>query len=287
MAVRKSLELTAGLTAVDATVGAGGHSFDILESISPGGTLIGIDRDPMMLAHALARLQSSPHFSTSSVHLCQGSYVTLSEILADRSIQRVDRVLADLGLSSDQLADNSRGFRFQSDGLLDLRFDIDAGEPAHGILASRSTAELAGIFRDFGEERHSDAIAKQIVAIRRQTPVDTARKLSDVVESVVQRRGSPGIHPATRVFQALRIAANNELEHVRQFTEEILPETLRSDGRAAIITFHSLEDRIVKHAFRNKELWELLTRKPLEPTAAEKRHNPRSRSAKLRTALRK
>lgn len=284
--VLKHLELSAGLCVADATLGAGGHSHDILERISPGGTLIGVDRDPMMLALATTRLETSPHYDPLHVQLCQGSYVDLPDILAQRDPPYVDRVLADLGLSSDQLADRERGFSFESDGPLDLRFDVSTGEPACDILHTRSADDLATLFRNFGEERKADLIAKQIVKIRKHSPIHTAKDLAAAVEAVVPRRGR-GSHPATRVFQALRIAANHELEHVARLVNDVLPTVLSTGGRAALITFHSLEDRLVKNAFRDATLWEQVTKKPVEATAAEKRHNPRSRSAKLRVAVRK
>jgi 16S rRNA (cytosine1402-N4)-methyltransferase len=162
-AVLQYLDITPGMTVVDATLGAGGHSLDILDHITPGGTLIGIDRDPMMLELAARRLQSSPAFDPQHHRLIQGSYVTLPDILAEHDVQRVDRVLADLGLSSDQLADPQRGFGFQTGGPLDLRFDVSQGEPAWQILQSRTADELAEIFHEFGEERHSRAIARRIV----------------------------------------------------------------------------------------------------------------------------
>jgi 16S rRNA (cytosine1402-N4)-methyltransferase len=286
-AVLQYLDITPGLTLVDATIGAAGHSLDLIEHITPGGMLIGIDRDPMMLELAARRLQASPAFDSQHVQLFQGSYVTLPDILANHDIPRVDRVLADLGLSSDQLADPQRGFGFQSIGPLDLRFDVSQGEPAWQILQSRTADDLAEIFREFGEERHSHAIARRIVEIRRHSPVRTADELVGVVQSVVSSRGRGGTHPATRIFQALRIATNQELEHVTHFVRDVLPDVLAPGGRAAVITFHSLEDRIIKNAFRSRDQWEPVTKKPVTATAAEKRHNPRSRSAKLRVAVRK
>src|SRR5690606_13083962 len=149
-------------------------------------------------------------------------------------------ILADLGLSSDQLADRGRGFGFQSGGPLDLRFDISEGKPAAEILRTRSAEELADIFRNFGDEKHARAIARRIVEVRRHSPVETADDLVQVVQSAMPARGRSGTHPATRVFQALRIAANRELEHVSDFVDNVLPQVLAPGGRAAIITFHSL-----------------------------------------------
>ena len=286
-AVLRSLDLRAGLTVVDATVGAGGHAAEILEQINPGGMLIGVDRDPMMLAHAAARLESVSVSDTTQFHLSQGSYVTLPDILAAQQIQHVDRVLADLGLSSDQLADEERGFRFDSDGPLDLRFDTENGDPAYALLESRSAEELATLFREYGEERRSDAIARHLVSSRKTSPIRTARQLADrVAEAVAPRRGQR-IHPATRVFQALRIAVNQELKHAADLVDDVLPAVLNSGGRAAVITFHSLEDRLVKNAFRRGDVWEPVTKKPMTAAPAEQRQNPRSRSAKLRVAVRK
>jgi len=285
-AIQKQLDISPGLVVVDATIGAGGHSFDILERLTPDGILIGIDRDPMMLDLARRRLQSSPHFDSHRHHLIQGSYVDLPAILEDLQLAHVDRVLADLGLSSDQLADDERGFGFQSTGPLDLRFDPSTGEPAYVLLRQRSAEDLAGIFREFGEERHSRAIAEQIVSQRRQTPVQSVEELVAVVETVVGNRRPGQSHPATRIFQALRIAVNRELEHVSRFVNDILPECVCSGGRLGIISFHSLEDRIVKNALRRKEFWDLVNKKPITATPAEQRNNPRSRSAKLRVAIR-
>ena len=286
-AVLKSLDLRPGLTVVDATVGAGGHAVEILSQINPGGTLIGVDRDPMMLAHAATRLESTSGSNTAQVHLSQGSYVTLPDILDTMQADHVDRVLADLGLSSDQLADDERGFGFDADGPLDLRFDTSINEPAFRLLESRSVEELATLFREYGEERHSNAIARLLVSRRRQSPIRTACELAQAVEAALPQRPRQRTHPATRVFQALRIAVNQELEHVAEFVDNVLPDVLQPGARAAIITFHSLEDRLIKNAFRRRNLWEPVTRKPMTATPAEQRQNPRSRSAKLRVAVRK
>ena len=280
--VHDLLDLRPGLKVVDATVGAGGHSRDILERIQPGGLLIGIDRDPMMLELA-SRTLGLPH---PNVVLHQSSYVELPNILAEHEINGVDRILADLGLSSDQLADTSRGFSFEADGPLDLRFDTSTGSPASELLASRSAEDLSHLFDEYGEEPFSRQIATHIVNSRRQTPVQTSRDLAAVVESAIPGRARTSRHPATRVFQALRIAVNEELQHVADFVDRVLPNALVPGGRAAIITFHSLEDRLVKRAFRNREIWQPVTSKPATASSVERRQNPRSRSAKLRVAVR-
>ncbi|MEZ6146024.1 MAG: 16S rRNA (cytosine(1402)-N(4))-methyltransferase RsmH [Planctomycetaceae bacterium] len=276
------LDLRPGLKVVDATVGAGGHSRDILERLQPGGLLIGIDRDPMMLELA-SRTLGLPH---PNVVLHQSSYVELPNILAEHEIDGVDRILADLGLSSDQLADTSRGFSFEADGPLDLRFDTSTGSPASELLANRSAEDLSHLFDEYGEEPFSRQIATDIVNSRRQTPIQTSRDLAAVVESAIPGRARTSRHPATRVFQALRIAVNEELQHVADFVDRVLPNALVPGGRAAIITFHSLEDRLVKRAFRNREIWQPVTSKPATASSVERRQNPRSRSAKLRVAVR-
>lgn len=280
--VEELLALEAGLRVVDATVGAGGHSSHILPQIRPGGLLIGIDRDPMMLALA-ARKLGSP---AEDVILRQSSYVDVPDLLAELQIAGVDRVLADLGLSSDQLADVSRGFSFDAEGPLDLRFDPSSGAPASRLLQHSSAEELANIFQKYGEEPFSRQIADAIVRSRRDVPIQTARQLSEVVARAVPHSRGKGKHPATRIFQALRIAVNEELQHVARLVDEVLPRVLVSGGRAAIITFHSLEDRLVKQAFRDTAVWQRITDRPVTASSIERRQNPRSRSAKLRVAVR-
>ncbi len=280
--LRELLALEPGLRVVDATVGAGGHSRQILEQIRPGGLLIGVDRDPMMLQFAGKELG----VPTNDVILVQSSYVAIPDILAERQIAGVDRVLADLGLSSDQLADESRGFSFHAEGPLDLRFDASTGETAAQLLQRASADELCRIFREYGEEPFSERIAEAIVKSRRRTPVCTARQLADLVTEAVPRRRESAKHAATLVFQALRIAVNDELQQVAELAGVILPQVVVSGGRAAIITFHSLEDRIVKRAFRDKSVWQPVNAKPVTASSVERRQNPRSRSAKLRVAVR-
>ncbi len=279
--VLKELELAPGLSVVDGTVGGGGHSREILSRIQPGGKLLGIDRDPMMLRHA-AESVTGP-----DVALRQGSYTELSRLLQDVGWNGVDRILVDLGLSSDQLADSSRGFGFRLAGNLDLRFDTTQGQSAAELLATASVEELERIFREYGEEPLSRLIAESLVNRRLHQPLRTADQLAEAVKACVPGRRRDGDkHPATQIFQALRLAVNEELEHVRRALAEIFPACLNPNGILAVITFHSLEDRLVKHVFRNTDVWDVLTPKPIVPTPAEVRFNPRSRSAKLRLARR-
>ncbi len=281
--VLDALDLEPGLTVVDGTLGAAGHSQHILKRIGPEGLLIGLDRDPMMLGLARSVIQQS------NAELHHASYAELPAVLETLQIGQVDRILLDLGLSSDQLADRARGFGFQTGGPLDLRFDPSSGRPAHELLACLDADELTRIFETFGEERFSRAIAHEIVASRKTTPVNSAEDLVAAVAAAVpgkfQRTARK--HPATRVFQALRIAVNDELGHLECALNQALPNALAPGGRLVIITFHSLEDRLVKQAFRGSDQWQSLTQKPITATRNEQRINPRSRTAKLRAAIRK
>ncbi|HWL08614.1 MAG TPA: 16S rRNA (cytosine(1402)-N(4))-methyltransferase RsmH [Planctomicrobium sp.] len=274
------MQLESGLTIVDGTVGAGGHSQQILKKIDAESRLIGLDRDPAMLARA-AQVLDDPRVS-----LRQSSYAELKPVLEELNINKVDRVLLDLGLSSDQLADAERGFGFDTTGPLDMRFDVTQGIPVAELLATADGEELEAIFTDYGEETESRRLTEQIIAARSQGGIRTAGDLKTLVERVVGTPAKGKSHPATRIFQALRIAVNRELEQLDTFLKQILPDVLNDGGLALIITFHSLEDRLVKQAFRESELWENITRKPLTATPSEVRWNPRSRSAKLRVAKR-
>jgi len=277
----QALDPQPGQTILDGTVGAGGHSQKILERIGPDGTLIGLDRDPMMLGFAAQKV------SGPNVHLVQSSYAQLPDVLAKLQIESVDGMLLDLGLSSDQLADRERGFGFAAEGLLDMRFDITSGKPAWRLLERADAEELARVFREFGEERHAELIAERIVSERRRRPIRTSRELNELVADVIvsKRAGRGERQPAARVFQALRIAVNEELGQLEIFLKSHLEKFLKRGGRAAIISFHSLEDRLVKNAFRDKQRFRVLTPKPVIPTAVEQRANPRSRSAKLRAVI--
>jgi 16S rRNA (cytosine1402-N4)-methyltransferase len=277
------LDVQPGQTVVDGTVGAGGHSQEIVKRLGETGTLIGLDRDPAMLRHAAARLQSP------NAQLIHASYLELTDVLKRLSIERIDRILLDLGLSSDQLADPERGFGFQTGGPLDLRYDVSQGEPAWRLIELSSVDELTRIFEEHGEERFSRRIAERLAERRADHPVRTAADLAEAVTQAVpgkfQREARK--HPATRVFQALRIAVNGELTHLEQALASAVPDSLAPGGRAVVISFHSLEDRLVKNAFREKAVWQNLTRRPVTAGGVEIRMNPRSRTAKLRAAEKK
>jgi 16S rRNA (cytosine1402-N4)-methyltransferase len=275
---------------VDGTVGAGGHAHGILEACTPDGRLLGLDVDPQAIA--LARETLAPY--GERVRLIQASYDSLTKKLREIGWETVDGILLDLGLSSMQLDTPERGFSFQQDAPLDMRFDPASPTTAADLVNSLPGDDLADLIYRYGEERASRRIAQAIVKAR---PLQTTRQLAAVIESVLPRRGR--VHPATRTFQALRIAVNQELERV----ENVLPQAtaaLKSGGRLAVISFHSLEDRIVKEYFRSESkdlvnppyerIYEVekiatlkeINRKVIIPGEAEITTNPRARSAKLR-----
>ena len=279
--VLKFLAPEAGQIIVDATVGAGGHARLLADRLGPSGHLIGLDRDETMLALARRRLVASG----CQISMMKENSERLREVLDQLGIAAVDGVLADLGICSDQLDDPSRGLSFQQPGPLDMRMDVTAGPPASDLLRRLNERELADLFWQFGEERFSWRIARRIVATRRREPLATTEQLAQLVRSCVPRPRRRQIDPATRVFQALRIAVNDELAALDRFLEK-LPSCLKPGGRAVIISFHSLEDRRVKQAFRDRRHWEVLTKKPVQAGEEELRQNPRARSAKLRAASR-
>lgn len=266
---------------VDCTVGLGGHARALLEA---GATrLLGLDRDRRALDQAQATL--APW--AERVELVHADYRTIGDVLDARGIAAVDGALADLGLSSLQLEETGRGFSFQRDDALDMRMDQSAGETAADLIAGATERELADVIFQYGEERFSRRIARAIVEARRDAAIATTGRLAAIVRRAIPRRGFSRIDPATRTFQALRIWVNHELEGLDRFLET-LAGRLGAGARLAVITFHSLEDRIVKHTLRALERQgrrlSVLTRKPIVPTAAEVERNPRARSAKLRAA---
>jgi 16S rRNA (cytosine1402-N4)-methyltransferase len=274
------LAVKPGMRVVDGTLGGGGHTRLLAEAVGPTGLVIAIDRDPEAIERGARELAGLP------VRFAQANYCDIPEVLDALAIDHVDRVLLDVGLSSDQLADEARGFSFDSDGPLDLRFDPTEGEPAWRMINRMRPESLADIIHEFGEERFSRRIARRIAAVRGKEPIKTSREFARVVMSAIPRQyPPPRIHPATRTFQALRIAVNQELKSLRIALERI-PTRLTPGGRLAVISFHSLEDRLAKEAFRNRQVWENLTKSPVEAGNEEVLRNPRSRSAKLRVGQR-
>ena len=269
-----------GQVIVDGTLGGGGHTRLIAERVNPGGFVLALDRDPLAIAEAERTLAGMP------VKLAQANFADLPELLRSLAVPAVDGVLLDLGLSSDQLADAARGFSFDARGSLDLRFDPAEGEAAWQLLARIREESLANLIFEYGEERFSRRIARRIVQVRRSEPIRTADQLARLVRSCVPRAGRQRIDAATRTFQALRIAVNDELGSLKRALEQI-PSWLRPAGRLVVISFHSLEDRLVKEAFRDHPLLDRLCNKPVRPSDLECSQNPRSRSAKLRAAARR
>ena len=271
---------TAGQTVVDGTLGGGGHTRLLAQAVGATGQVIALDRDPEAIEAATQSLRGWP------IRVANANYADLHEILAELNVEAVDAVLLDLGVSSDQLADDGRGFSFHSTGMLDLRMDPSRGEPAWKLVERLSAEHLADIIYQFGEERLSRRIARRIVDKRKEHPIKTSDDLARLVRSVVPRGNHERIDPATRTFQALRIAVNEELKWLEVALRR-MPDCLRPGGRLAVISFHSLEDRLVKEAFRNDPPWEVLTRRPVRATDQEVAANPRARSAKLRVAARR
>jgi 16S rRNA (cytosine1402-N4)-methyltransferase len=267
---------------VDGTLGGGGHTREIAERLGPDGRVISLDRDPAALAAAKENLTGLP------VQLVHANFCEAPEALAEFQVGLVDGILLDIGLSSDQLADVSRGFSFEADGPLDLRFDPLSGEPATRLVNRLSAEHLADLIFNYGEERFSRRIARAIVEARHQNWIETSARLAEIVRRAIPAaaRHNQRIDPATRTFQALRIAVNDELKSL-EIALRRLPDLLKPGGRLAIISFHSLEDRRVKEAFRDDPRLNNLTKKPVTAHDAEIARNPRSRSAKLRVAERK
>jgi 16S rRNA (cytosine1402-N4)-methyltransferase len=300
--VIEMLAPAAGSLHIDATLGGGGHTERILEAARPDGRLLGLDADPAAIARVEARLRA--RYGDRLV-LRQANFRELANVAPSAGFPAVDGCLFDLGLSSYQLADRERGFGFRTGGPLDMRFDPSRGVPAAELLASLDAAELTALFRRYGEEPKAPRIARAIVDARRVAPVATAEELAALVERVVppNPRVRRRTHPATRVFQALRIAVNEELEALQAGLAAAL-DLLRPGGRLVVLSYHSLEDRIVKRFFqaerrgcvcppelpvcvcgRNPRL-RLVTSPSLTPSATEIEANPRARSARLRAAER-
>ncbi len=276
--VETLLKPAPGRLIVDATVGLGGHAEQFVRQ---GARVLGIDRDPEALDVARRRLEPWSDMLT----FVQGDFRQLGKLVKETGLASPDAVLMDLGVSSFQLSAPHRGFSFRHDGPLDMRMDPSNPVTAEQLVNTLSESQLAALLWELGEERFSRRIARRVVRERQRTPIETTRQLA----ALVARSYPPGrhrIHPATRTFQALRLAVNDEQEALREGLASAV-SALRPGGRVCVIAFHSLEDRLVKHALRQWEREgrvEILTRKPVRPSAEERQANPRSRSAKLRGA---
>ena len=295
-----SLRCRAGAIYIDGTIGGGGHAEAILKSTAPDGLLIGIDADGEAIREAEQRLAP---FGDRKI-LVKGNFADMETILTEKNISKVDGILLDLGVSSHQLDTAERGFSFTLDAPLDMRMDFDCRRNAADLVNTLPWQELAGIIRDYGEERMAGRIARAIARGREHSTIRTTADLAGVVlRALPAEAARQKIHPATRTFQALRIAVNDELTQLQKAMASGM-NRLEWGGRFSVISFHSLEDRIVKNAFRSgekgctcppdlpvcacgkKPTLKVLTRKPVIPGDEEIRDNPRSRSAKLRTAER-
>jgi len=281
---------------IDCTLGAGGHTIEILRHTAPKGKVLGIDLDPRAIKIAKSRIGNADRLIA-----VQGNYKDLENIVLQKDFKNISGILIDLGFSSMEIADHKKGFSFQIDAPLDMRYGV-MGATAADILNHSREEELERIFREYGEEKFPGRIARKICEIRKDNPIDTTFKLVDAIAEVVPKKFQFGrVHFATKVFQALRIAVNHELENLT----EVLPQAIQilpPGGRLAIISFHSLEDRIVKQFFKkessgctcpkdfpvcqcgHKAILKILNKKPIVPSEEEATQNPRSRSAKLRIA---
>ena len=293
----ESLQPRPGQTYIDGTLGAGGYVASVLERVRPGGRVLGIDRDPAAVEAARRRFAAA----TGAI-VEQGDFAFLEAIAARHGIDRVDGVMFDLGLSSVQLDDPARGFSFRFDGPLDMRMDPREGRTAADLVNEWSEADLTALIRTYGDERFARRIAAAIVRSRADEAITTTAQLRDIVERTIPRRFWPKrIHPATRTFQALRIEVNHELESLNEGLQAAI-RILRPGGRLGVVSFHSLEDTIVKNALHvsaqnclcppqqthctcaHRASLLLLSRKAIKPDAAELAANPRARSARLRVA---
>jgi 16S rRNA (cytosine1402-N4)-methyltransferase len=281
---------------VDCTLGGAGHSSEILKRLSPEGRLIGIDQDTNAIKAAKERLKGY-----SNVTYVHDNFYNIDCILKELNIDGVDGVLMDLGVSSYQLDTAERGFSYMKDAPLDMRMNTEKSISAYEIVNEYSEEELFGIIRDYGEEKFAKKIARNIVSSRNIKPIETTLELVDVIKKSIPIKFQQGGHPAKKTFQAIRIEVNKELEILNKAVEDSI-KNLNSGGRIAIITFHSLEDRIIKTKFKElqnpctcpkefpvcvcgkKPVIDIITKKPIEPSEEEKDSNPRSRSSKLRVA---
>lgn len=297
-----SLDIKAGGIYLDGTLGGAGHSLGILGKLD-GGTLIGIDQDEYALKIAGERLKQANAGRDNKLVLIHGNFRDMAELLGKPGLSRVDGILLDIGVSSYQLDEGERGFSYQQDAPLDMRMDRSKGLDAAAIVNTYGEKEIRDIISDYGEENWAARIASFIVKTRKESPIETTGQLVDIIKAAIPAQARrEGPHPAKRTFQALRIAVNDELGALKDALDSAV-KLLNPDGRISVITFHSLEDRIVKNEFQAREKpctcppsfpvcvcgkkpeLKALTKKPVLPSEEEMEANPRSRSAKLRTAV--
>ena len=281
---------------VDGTLGGGGHSYEILKRLSPKGRLIGIDQDGEALKAAGERLKEFEN----QITLVRSNYCEIDKVLKELNVEKVDGILLDIGVSSYQLDNLERGFSYKSDAPLDMRMDTRQELTAADVVNTYSENELFKIIKDYGEDKFAKNIAKHIVLARKEKPLETTKELSEVIKRAIPMKvQAKGGHPAKKTFQAIRIEVNQELTVLKESIDKMI-DLLKPNGRICIITFHSLEDRIVKTKFRENEnpctcpsdfpvcvcgkksKGKVITRKPILPGTAEQEENPRSKSAKLR-----
>lgn len=283
--VIENLDLKPGKTVLDATAGGGGHAEEILRRITPGGRLITVDRDPQAIDRVRERLEEVG----GEVIYANDDFRNVDRIMEAAGIKAVDGAVFDLGVSSYQLDEAEKGFSFLKEGPLDMRFDPTKGMSAREMVNRFTRDELADIIREYGEERHARKVAEAICFARKKKRIDSTDDLAAVIrEAIGGWYARQRLHPAARTFQALRIYVNDELGAAEEGVKKALG-LLNTGGRICVISFHSLEDRIIKNIFRNASHAgevRLLTKKPIIPTDAETRENPRARSAKLRVAER-
>jgi len=271
---------------IDGTLGGGGHAIEILKRIAPSGKFVGVDMDAQAILRFVEKVQKECRgiLPETSFFITQSNYACIPDILEEKKMSKADGLIIDLGFSSYQIDDSERGFGFRIDGPLDMRYG-GFGIKAEDVINTYSETEIANIIFRYGEERFSRRIASAINRARQKKKIETTRELAEIVlNAYPMRQKHRRIHPATKTFQALRIFVNNELENL-ETALKFLPIIMRKGGRVSIISFHSLEDRMVKEAFKNlKKLGyvEIMTKKPITPTLEEVEKNPRSRSAKLR-----
>lgn len=279
------LNLRSGMKVVDGTLGGGGHAEEIIKNIMPNGLFIGIDLDSELLRITSERLLDEFEKFKKGLNFIYGNYANITNILRNLHIDKVDRIFIDIGFSSWHIFNSKRGFSFNSGEILDMRYDASIGIPAYQVINAYSESEIADILLKYGEELYADRIAKNIIKERKKNKIITADVLKEIINQAIPNKHKHiKIDSSTKTFQALRIYVNQELDNLENFLKKSI-KILNKSGIIVVISFHSMEDRLVKHFFKNLEYIKrgtILTKKPIVPTKKEIKNNPRSRSAKLR-----